>query len=198
MMNLSVLLPMAVETLKAPREMAERLMALNLGRDVLWQALALVVVLSILLAEITNVILLAAGMGSPEAPVGFISPLTIGMIQLSLLVMVVFAIFWVGRAFGGTGRFQDGLVLVVWLQFIMVCLQVVQTLAILVLAPVAWAIGILGLVVFMWLLTHFIAAAHGFTSLGRVFLTIVLAGFGFAFGLSLLLALVGVSIPGMV
>lgn len=196
MMSLSVLLPMAVQTFKTPADVARRLMKMNLSRGVLWQALALVVIVSILLAEATNFIMLS----SVDVPEGvfIIPPLTMGVIQFSLLVVMIFAIFWVGRSFGGTGRFQDGLAAVVWLQFIMVCLQVVQTVSMLVLPAMAWLIGIFGLVAFLWLLTHFIATVHGFASLGKVFMMIVLTSFGAAFGLSLLLTLVGVTIPGMV
>jgi len=195
MMNLSTLVPMALETVKDPRAVAQRLVALNLGRDVLWQALALVVVLSILLAELGALFLgnfSAVGQDTP-----FISPLRMGLIQFSLLVMMVFAIFWVGRAVGGTGRFQDGLVIVVWLQFCMVCLQVIQTVALLVLPALAWVIGVFGLVLFLWLLTHFVATVHGFVSLPKTFAMIVVSSFGFAFGLSLILALIGISVPGM-
>ncbi|TYB91052.1 Yip1 family protein [Oceaniovalibus sp. ACAM 378] len=195
MMNLSVLLPMAVETVRDPRTVADRLMGLNLSREILWQALALVVVVSILLAEVGNILL--TSMSGMSAPAFFVSPLRMGLIQLSLLVLVVFAVFWFGRACGGTGRFQDGLVLVVWLQFMMVCLQVLQTLAILVFPALAWIIGIFGLVLFLWLLTNFIAIAHGFKSHAKVFLMIVASSFGFAFGLSLILALIGVSVPGV-
>ncbi|WP_226782327.1 Yip1 family protein [Oceaniglobus trochenteri] len=195
MMNLTTLVPMAVQTVQNPRAIAERLMALNLGRAVLWQALALVVVISILLAEISNLALGTwTGGGAPSL---FISPLRMGLIQLSLLVMMVFAIFWVGRACGGTGRFQDGLVLVVWLQFIMACLQVIQTVALLIMPMLAWVVGVFGLILFLWLLTHFIAILHGFTSLAKTFLMIIGTSFGFAFGLSLILAVIGVSVPGM-
>lgn len=194
MLNLKTLMPMAVETVKDPGAMARRLMALNLDRPVLWQALALVVILSILLAEVSAILLGVGGEGS--APL-FVTPLQMGMIQFSLLVLMVFAIFWVGRAVGGTGRFQDGLVLIVWLQFMMVCLQVVQTLALLVIPPLAWLIGMFGLVLFLWLLTQFIAAMHGFVSLGKTFMMIVVSSFGFAFGLSIILAVIGVTVPGM-
>jgi len=195
MLNLSYLLPMAVETVKDPRAVANRLMALNLPRDALWQSLALVVVVSILLAEIGAIFM----GGLPDAAEGsvFISPLRMGLIQLSLLVMMVFAIFWIGHAVGGGGRFQDGLAMVVWLQFCMVCLQVVQTVALLVIPALAWVIGVFGLVMFLWLLTHFIAVVHGFQSLAKTFVMIVVSSFGFAFGLSIILALIGVSIPGM-
>ncbi|WP_099824062.1 Yip1 family protein [Oceaniglobus indicus] len=196
MMSLSVLLPMAAQTFRTPADVARRLMDMNLSRAVLWQALTLVVVISILLAEATNFIMLSA-VDVPEG-VFVIPPLTMGLIQLSLLIAMVFAIFWVGRAMGGTGRFQDGLVAVVWLQFIMVCLQVVQTVSMLILPAIAWLVGIFGLVAFLWLLTHFIATVHGFTSLGKVFAMIIATSFGAAFGLSLLLTLVGVTIPGMV
>jgi hypothetical protein len=65
-------------------------------------------------------------------PVG---PAATGFIQLLLLVVMVFAIFWIGRAMGGSGSFEEAILLVAWLQFIMVCLQVVQAFALVFLPP---------------------------------------------------------------
>ncbi|WP_108484114.1 Yip1 family protein [Oceaniglobus ichthyenteri] len=196
MLNLSTLLPLAIETLKQPRAVTERLIALNLGRQTLWQALALVVILSILLTEITGMVLLGLS-GQSAEQLYFLPPLQMGLFQFCLLVIMVFIIFWLGRACGGTGRFQDGLVMVIWLQFIMVCLQLVQTVLMFVLPALGGVVAMLSVVIFMWLLTHFLVAIHGFESLAKTFGMIVVASFGFAFGLSIILALIGVGVPGM-
>jgi hypothetical protein len=77
-----------------------------------------------------------------------------------------------------------------------VCIQVVQTALMLILPPLASIVGIVGLVLFMWLLTNFIAVIHGFRSLGQVFVMILLSMFVLAFILSILLTLFGVTVPG--
>ncbi|SFP60836.1 YIP1 family protein [Tranquillimonas alkanivorans] len=192
-LTLSNLIPHALFTVRDPQEAARRLMALDLPRDVLWQLLFLVVVVSVLLAEVSNGLLaLATGMPSQGL---FLSPFAMGAVQLTLLILAVFAIHGVGRAMGGDGRFEDALLLTAWLQFIMACLQVLQVLALLVLPAIAWLIGVAGLILFMWLLMHFVAVIHGFRSLGRVFAMIVVTMFGAAVVLSLLMALFGVQIP---
>jgi len=44
---------------------------------------------------------------------------------------------------------------------------------------------------FFWLLVNFIAALHGFTSLGMILVATILSAFGIIFGLSLILTLLG-------
>jgi hypothetical protein len=190
-LTLNGLLTMAWRTVKNPREGATEVLSLGVPREALWPALALVVVLSIILAQITS-ILVTGEPGMAGMPVG---PAATGFIQLLLLVAMVVAIFWIGRAMGGTGSFQEAILLVAWLQFIMICIQAIQTVTLLILPPLAGLIGLAGLVLFMWLLTNFVAALHGFASLLQVFMMIVVSAFGIAFGLSLILTLIGVSMP---
>jgi hypothetical protein len=190
-LTLNSLLAMAWRTVRNPREGATELLSLGVPREALWPALALVVVLSILFAQVTSLLMTGqAGMGG--MPIG---PAATGFIQLLLLVVMVFAIFWIGRAMGGSGSFEEAILLVAWLQFIMVCLQVLQAAALLILPPVAGLIGVAGLVLFLWLLTNFIAVLHGFSSLVQVFIMILVAAFGIAFGLSIILTLIGVTVP---
>ena len=192
-LTLNGLIAMAWRTVKNPREGATELLSLGIPREALWPALVLVVVLSILLAQMTS-LLVTGGMGMAGMPVG---PAATGFIQLLLLVVMVFSIFWIGRSMGGTGSFEETILLVAWLQFVMVCLQVVQAVALLILPPVAGLIGIAGLVLFLWLLTNFVAVLHGFSSLIQVFLMILVSAFGIAFGLSIILTLIGVTVPVM-
>jgi hypothetical protein len=190
-LTLNSLLAMAWRTIRNPREGATELLSLGVPREALWPALALVVVLSILFAQVTS-LLMTGQSGTAGMPIG---PAATGFIQLLLLVVMVFAIFWIGRAMGGSGSFEEAVLLVAWLQFIMVCLQVVQAAALLILPPVAGLIGIAGLVLFLWLLTNFIAVLHGFSSLVQVFVMIIVAAIGIAFGLSIILTLIGVTVP---
>lgn len=188
-LTMNNLVAMAWRSVKNPREGATEVLSLGIPREALWPALALVVVLSILLANVTG-LLLAGDAGA--MPVG---PAATGFIQLALLVVMVFAVFWIGRAMGGSGSFEETILIVAWLQFIMICLQVVQAGILLLSTPVAEVFGLLGILLFLWLLTNFVAVLHGFSSLFQVFVMILVSAFGIAFGLSIILTLIGVTMP---
>jgi hypothetical protein len=83
----------------------------------------------------------------------------------------------VGRAFGGTGSFPDALLIVVWLQCLTLVLQVVQLVVNLISPALAGIIGLGGFVLFLWLMTSFIAELHGFRSRGLVFVGMVVSAF---------------------
>jgi hypothetical protein len=195
-LSLNTLLPMVWRTIKNPREGAEEVLALGIPREALWSLLLLVLVLSIILGQITTLLVASAAgvtIGGPLA-----NPMVTGMLQLALLLVTIFAIHFIGRGFGGTGNLGETILLVAWLQFVMVCIQVVQTAFMLFLPPVRSLLGIVGLVLFLWLLTNFIAVIHGFRSLGQVFVMILVSMFVLAFALSILLTLAGITVPGQV
>lgn len=192
-LTLNSLLAMAWRTVKNPQEGATEVLSLGVPREALGPALALVVVLSIILAQVTAIFLAGSGVAGPMA----VGPMVTGLFQLMVLIVMIFAIFWIGRAMGGTGTLAESALLVAWLQFIMVCLQVVQTLALLILPPFAGLVGVASLILFIWLLTNFVAVVHGFTSLVQVFLMILVSAFGLAFALSILLAILGVPLSVM-
>lgn len=188
------------ETLSDPKSAARRLIGLDLPQGALWEALALVVVLSVLAAQI-SLLMLPAGMapegaGPEEMMPGFASPVALGVAQAVVLAGIAAAVHWIGRFLGGTGRFDDALVLVVWLQFLLVCLQVVQAVLGLIAPPLSGLVGIAGIVVFFWLLTQFVMVLHGFGSAPMVFVMIVVSLLGVTFAISVLLALFGVAIIG--
>lgn len=192
-LSLNQLLAMVGRSLRSPREGAEEVLALGIPKDALWLILAIVVVLSVVLAQATNLLVVGAG---GEMFDGLLSnPMVTGVIQLGLLLAMIAAVYWIGRAMGGSGSFEETLLLMSWLQFIMVVIQLAQTLALLVLPPVAGLIGVAALVIFFWLLTNFIAVLHGFRSLAQVFVMILVSGFTLAFFFSLALTLLGVTMP---
>ena len=193
-LDLPTLLRHAWDSVRDPRAQARWVKSIDIPRTSRWEALLLIVVISVILAQISTVFLPVQSdliLGPLLA-----NPFIAGIVQMSLLVITVFAVFWIGRAMGGTGGFGDSILLVAWMQFILVCLQVAQTVAVLILPPLASLIGIGGFVLFFWLLTNFIAELHGFKSLAQVFLMILLSLVGIAFGLSLILSLIGVTLPG--
>ncbi|MCR9088687.1 MAG: YIP1 family protein [Rhodobacteraceae bacterium] len=183
----------AWETVRNPRAGAERVMGQNVPSQLLWQMLAVVVALSVVLGQ--GALLLVAGPEDLAGPL-VLNPAIMAGLQLAVLVITVYAVHWIGRSMGGTGSFEDTLALMIWLQFIMICLQVVQIAAMMLAQPLADIIGLAGLVLFLWLLTNFVAVLHGFQSLGLVFVMIVASGLGMVFLISLALSLLGITAPG--
>ncbi|QYZ71001.1 Yip1 family protein [Neotabrizicola shimadae] len=175
----------ALYTLRSPRGAARELLQMNLAPAVAWTALALVCILSALMFHLT-LGLLAAG---DPAELGEIAASPFGTVLLSgmALLILVFGVHLVGRAFGGQGELTGAVVLVSWLQAIFLLLQAVQVLFMLTVPLLADVIGTLGLVLFFWLLAPFVTELHGFRSVWSVLFGIIGSAFAIALVLSLLL-----------
>ena len=175
------------QSLTRPREAAERLMALSVPDDARWLGFVIVVVLSVLLGQLSVILM---GEGAFAGGLLFMA-----MFQTSLLLGMVVAVQGVGRALGGTGGFPDTLLLMAWLQFVMLVLQIVQIASLVLVPPLFSLITIASLVLFMWMLTNFIMALHGFTSGLKVFVGIIFTVFAMAVLLAILLGILGIA-PG--
>lgn len=179
------------DTLRDPRATARRLIGFGLPAQAAWLGAGLIAALSAILAHLTFGAM-AAREGSDAA---LPSPVMTAAFQYAVLVVTVLGVHHIGRRLGGRGDFGDALLLVVWLQFILVCVQALQLLALLVLPPVADLLSIAGLVLFLWLLTAFVAELHGFASMGRVLVGVVLSLFGVAMALAVVLTLLFGGVP---
>lgn len=189
-LTLSNLLQMARFTVQSPREGARMVMKANLPMPARWSALALMAVVSSFLAHLSIRLMPVASqveMGSVMT-----SPISTAILQGLLMLASVYAIFWVGRWRGGMGSFADALILMVWLQFILLILQVIQIAVQIILPPLTDLIGFVSIGLFLWLISNFIAELHGFRSVFMTFLgvlaTLFVAGFVLSFAL---LALIG-------
>jgi len=172
------LLRMVRETLVAPRAGAAAMLGFGFAPIVGWLALLLMAVASTVLTHISF------AMMPPEAreiwATAMGSPIRTAMLQWVVLLISVHAMHKVGRWRGGKGTLQGAVVLVAWLQFILLCVQVAQLVTQALLPPLSDLLGIMGLVLFLWLLTNFTAELHGFSSLGLTFLGIILTIFAAA------------------
>ena len=92
------------------------------------------------------------------------SPIRTAVIQWLILAGSVLLIHRIGRAWGGRGNFADTLLTVVWLQVILLGVQMLQIVALALLPPFAPIVNIGGLVLFFWLISGFVAELHGFAS----------------------------------
>ncbi|MBD3764692.1 MAG: YIP1 family protein [Rhodobacterales bacterium] len=182
-------------TLQSPREAARALIAADLPMPVLGLGLALAAVASSL---ITHLGLLLAPL--PDGAMQMIapSPLRTAVLQGIVLLGLAAAVHQLGRLRGGRGIFSGALAVVVWVQAMLVVLQAVQLVAMVILPPLAEILSVLGLGLFLSLLTHFVAELHGFRSLGATFAGIVAAILVVAFVMSVVLTvLIGLPDQGV-
>jgi hypothetical protein len=194
--TLGTLLRLARDTVTNPREGATTVLSFAPTRQALWLMFALVVVVSLMMGEVMALMLGMPADGPLTGPMQQ-SPLMLGLIQAGLLFLSIHAIHRIGRFFGGTGSLEEAALLIVWLQFILLCVQILQIAAMVILPPVAGLIAILAIALFFWLLTNFIAVLHGFQSLGMVFIVTLLAAFGLLVFLSMILSMLGLAVPQM-
>lgn len=190
MLSLNALLRLARDTVSNPQEGASTVLSFAPPMRALWLMFALVVVLSLFLGE---VVLLVSG-PLEEGPLtgAYSSPLALGLIQAATLLVTVHAMHRIGVWFGGTGSFEEAFILMIWLQFILLCAQVVQLAAMILLPPLAVIILLLSIGLVLWLFVNFVAVLHGFTSLGMVFFMTLASAFAILFLLSLVLSILGI------
>jgi hypothetical protein len=190
-LSLGTLLRLARDTITDPREGATTVLSFAPPRQALWLMFAIVVVLSLFMGELVFLISPVPD-GALSGPYQS-SPILLGLLQAAFLFVMVHAITFIGRWFGGTGRFEEALLLMVWLQFIFLCVQVIQLIALVIIPPMAAVITLLALGLFLWLLVNFIAVLHGFTSLGMVLVMTILSALAILFAMSLVLSILGLT-----
>jgi hypothetical protein len=173
-------------SLKNPRAAARALLAEDVPLAARSAGLTLIAVLSAILLFPSFALL------PPEDFVSSFlaqSPVRAAVVQWLALLISVFLIYRVGRAFGGQGGLADAMLVVVWLQLLMLGVQVAQLLALILIPPLAGLIGLVGFIGFTWLTVNFIAELHGFRSLGLVFAGMIVTFIAAAFVLAILLGL---------
>lgn len=184
---------LVIESVTAPRTVAERLMALPLRAEVLGILLALV--------AIVNTVFYSLSISLFETQTGVSTGMNLPILYLALLsaAMVIGALVlrWVGQVLGGRATLPQILVLVIWLQALRAVVQA-GLLVIMALVPglanlVAIGAGLLGL----WIMVNFVDVAQGWNSLGKSFLVLVLTGLGFVLGLSFFMLLIGATAVGI-
>ena len=182
------------DSLTRPRQTIRTVLDLRLPPALLWEVLVLVAVLGDLLVW-GGLALTSPGRSVLTAP-GMPGPLFMAALQLVLMIGAIYAIDRVGRLFGGTGDFAGALAVMVWLQVVMLALQLGQFVLYLIAPPVADLLGIALFAVMFWLISNFIAELHGFRSLVAVLLGVILGIVGLVVALSFVLFALGVVVSG--
>jgi Yip1 domain len=170
-----------------PRAGARGLLALDVPLPARTAGLLLMAVVSALLMHLGFQILPPAD--DPVTLFMMASPIRTAVMQWLFLLASVLLIHRIGRAWGGQGSLADTLLVVVWLQVIMLAVQVAQLLTLLIAPPLAALVGLAGMGLFLWLITGFIAELHGFASRGAVLAGLLVSFFALAMVVAIVLAL---------
>ncbi|GAA6178723.1 hypothetical protein NBRC116594_01610 [Shimia sp. NS0008-38b] len=181
-------------TIRDPAEAALVLLGIPVSRNVGWQNLALGVVLNTL----AGIVMLAVFPLPAEMQAPFLNkPLLYALVFGSVFVILVFSLFWGGRAIGGRGRFEDVLLAIGWLLHVRFVVQVASLLLMLAMPGFA-LIFVLGVGLYsIWVSLNFINVVHGFNSLMKAVLLSVITMVGMFAGMILLLSLVTATAIGM-
>jgi hypothetical protein len=181
------ILSLARLTLREPRGAARRLFAEDVPIPARTAGLLLIAVLSAIFLHLSFAL-----ESSDDYVAQFMtqSPLQTAVVQWFVLLISALLIYRVGKAFGGIGSLADAILVVLWLQFLLLGVQFAQFVLLIVVPPLAAMVGLVGFVLFLWLMVNFIAELHGFRSLGAVFAGMILTFFAVALLLALLLGLI--------
>ncbi|MEX0348667.1 MAG: YIP1 family protein [Paracoccaceae bacterium] len=179
---------LAILTLRDPAQAARDLLGLQLGRDVLWLAFALAVVLNTVAQVLSDVLLPHV---IEEMQTIALSPMVYAGFFTGAILLFVWVLSFVGPKMGGAGRFNDVFLLIIWLQYLRFALELV-TLMLLLVAPVFGAmIGIAGSLVGLYILVHFIDQAHRLNSIGQSVLLLLVSVVAMAIVLYIVMSLTG-------
>lgn len=195
-MSKILLQDLVIETLRAPREAAGRLIGLGLPREWLWMALALMCVLNAIVYSVSLQMSPPSSDVSGIVPPAFQSPILFTIFLFGALAITVFVLQWIGQSMGGGASLGDILVLLTWLQVLRLIFQV----AVLIVSVVSLSLSALlvlgGSIYAIYILAAFIDRAHGFDNLLKALGVMVLAMVAIAVGLSVILAVIGGVIMG--
>ncbi len=164
---IAVLRSLVLQTITDPRYALRKVLSLVPPHQPRWIAAATVIILTVLLTQVITIIA-PPPPGSPwDAMMG--DPVSNTVTQLVFLLAAAWGMSGFARRFGGVASFDDALIAVTWIEFLLLILQVAQLVVILALPFLAVPIVVLTLGLFFWLLTHFTAALNGFTSMPKTF-----------------------------
>ena len=183
---------LVLQSFRDPSTAAHRLLAMRLDPAILWLALVLVSVLNALLFFALQ--LAMPGPGQMSMGLG---PVAYAGTTAAALAACVVGLTYVGRALGGRGDIGAMLLVVSWLQFVGLVMQVVLVLVDLALPMLAMGLTIGFLFISLWITLHFLAVGHGMSSLLRAFAMVFLTAIVLSFALSFVISALGIAPQGM-
>ncbi len=175
-----------------PQAAAHRLMAQGWPIQARWMALLAAVSVSAVLASLAAMLFGGPAPDQAQAMMLARQPMVLAVMQMGAIILASGLMSGVGRMFGGQGRFEDALLLTVWIEVLLLLVQAAQLVLSLVLPGVAGLLGLASIVLFLWLTVQFTKALHGFRNSAKVALGLIGTAFVAGFALSLIAAALGI------
>lgn len=184
---------LALQTLRDPKAAAAIIMSWQVPRTELWMAAAVIAIVSTFMSTLSNVLIPV-----PDPLAAMVAnPFTLFMIIAGGFVVTVHALFWTGRAMGGSDDMSDLLALLVWMQTLRAAAQVAILLCVLLLPALAGFLVLIVGVATIWIFLNFISVGLQLNSLARAVLVLLAGALAMSLGFSLLLSMIGVSALGV-
>ena len=172
-------------SVRDPQAASHRLMGQGWPMQARWMALLAAVSVSGVLASVAAMLFSASDPEGTQVMMLSRQPIVLAAMQLGAIVLAAGLMSGVGRLFGGHGRFEDALLLTVWIEVMLLVVQLAQIVLSLALPGLAGILGIIAVALFLWLTVQFTKALHGFTSGPKVLLvmfgTLLVMGFVLSF-----------------
>lgn len=184
-------LELARDSLIKPRDAARRLLGLRVRQSSLLMAAVVVTCLGIILAY--------AAVQLDRTEVDAISaellgvPLLGALLELAVTLVIGYLTWRIGVLFGGHGAFWDAMLLVVWLNTMLLILQMLQLAALATLPPLAAIVAIFGILWAFWAYANFVTELHGFENPFMVLGGVVLTAIVLFIALAMLFAILGLT-----
>jgi hypothetical protein len=176
------------DSLVRPRAAARAVLALGLPASTLIQAAFAVTALGVVLAFFA--VRLGPGEVDQVSAAILANPLIGAAVQFGAILVVAYLTARIGALFGGKGSLEGALALVVWLNVMMLVIQVVQLALMILVPPLAAFLAIFAIVWALWAFANFVTELHGFQNplfvLGGVILSMIVLFFGLAMILAIL------------
>lgn len=181
-------------TIREPAQAARLLTGLNLSGQVLWTAMFLVAVLQALVIILTEYLF---PLGFPMSALAK-APFWLFVASLIGLVLMVFALHWIGQQMGGQGTLHQIIVVILWLQLLRIGVQLI-TLGLAFVSPilatlVSFCAGLLAI----YIIIQFINQVHNLDSVAKSIAVLALSMLATMIGLSVLIAMVGAPLLGTI
>ena len=166
---------LTLDTPRDPKSVAEYLLGLGLLRPQIISLFAVSVCLSVISLFVSNV-----SMNGDNPFVIVVGPgLVMGPLPVAIMIFVMtlvsaLASSRIGRMFGGQGDFNALLIVMSWLQWMQFLFQMLSTLLSFVSIALSGLISLVIFVLTLWIFVAMVDRAHGFESVLKSIVTIVL------------------------
>ena len=166
---------LTLDTPRDPKSVAEYLLGLGLLRPQIISLFAVSVCLSVISLFVSNV-----SMNGDNPFVIVVGPgLVMGPLPVAILIFVMtlvsaLASSRIGHLFGGQGDFNALLIVMSWLQWMQFVFQMLSTLLSFISIALSGLISLVIFVLTLWIFVAMVDRAHGFESVLKTIVTIVL------------------------